>query len=199
MMKPESGKARELHTTGNADILNCPKTALFCSVKCPGKLILDTYDFCHHLRAEGVPVISGFHSPMEQECLRILLRSPNHVIWCLARGMLSRIPAEPVDCRAAVTEGRLLLVSTFPDKVRRVTAKTAMIRNRLVADMAAAVVVAHAAPGSKMETLCRELLAAGKPLYTFDHPANATLMKIGANPIESLNIASLVANTRNSP
>jgi predicted Rossmann fold nucleotide-binding protein DprA/Smf involved in DNA uptake len=135
------------------------------------------------LRAEGVTVIGGFHSPMEEECLRILLRSPHPVIWCLARGLLKRIPSNPVDCRAAVEEGRLLIVSPFKNPVRHVTAKTAMVRNRFVADLAAAVVVAHAAPGSKIEALSLDLLAAGKPLYTFDHPANAVLLKAGARGI----------------
>ena len=195
-MKPESGKARELHTTGNADILNCPKTALFCSVKCPGKLILDTYDLAKRFREEGPTVISGFHSPMEQECLRILLRSPNSVIWCLARGMYRRIPAKPVDCRAAVAEGRLLIISPFSDKRQQVEAKTAMIRNRVVADMAAAVIVAHAAPGSKMESLCHELIAAGKPVYTFDHPANVALLQAGARPIQDLDIVALTRGAR---
>jgi len=195
-MKPESGKARELHTTGNADILNCPKTALFCSVKCPGKLILDTYDLAKRFREEGPTVISGFHSPMEQECLRILLRSSNSVIWCLARGMYRRIPAKPVDCRAAVAEGRLLIISPFSDKRQQVEAKTAMIRNRVVADMAAAVIVAHAAPGSKMESLCHELIAAGKPVYTFDHPANVALLQAGARPIQDLDIVALARGAR---
>jgi predicted Rossmann fold nucleotide-binding protein DprA/Smf involved in DNA uptake len=121
---------------------------------------------------------------MEQECLRILLRSPHPVIWCLARGMLKRIPSKPVDCRAAVAEGRLLIVSPFNASVRHVTAKTAMIRNRFVADLAAAVVIAHAAPGSKIEALSLALLAAGKPLYTFEHPANVTLLRAGAPRIE---------------
>jgi predicted Rossmann fold nucleotide-binding protein DprA/Smf involved in DNA uptake len=173
-----------IQSTGNASILTRPKIALFCSVKCPGKLILDTYDLAKRLREEGITVISGFHSPMEQECLRILLRSPNPVIWCLARGLLKIIPQE---LRAAVDEGRLLVVSPFPDKVRRVTAGTAAIRNRFVADMAVAVVVTHAAPDSKIGTLCRQLLAAGKPLYTFDHPANAALLAAGARSIVSLN------------
>lgn len=176
-----------IRTTGDATILNRPKIALFCSVKCPGKLILDTYDLAKRFREDGITVISGFHSPMEQECLRILLRSPHPVIWCLARGPLKIIPLE---FRPAVEEGRLVIVSPFPDKVRRVTAETATIRNRAVADMAAAVVVAHAAPDSKIETLCRELLAAGKPLYTFDHPANAELLSAGAKTIESLDIGA---------
>ena len=74
-----------IQTIGDASILNRPKVALFCSVECPGKLILETYDLAKRFRNEGTLVISGFHSPMEQECLRILLRSPHPVIWCLAR------------------------------------------------------------------------------------------------------------------
>jgi hypothetical protein len=175
--------APELRTLGDAAILNRPKVALFCSAKCPGKLILDIYDLARQFREQGVTVISGFHSPMEQECLRILLRSPHPVVWCLARGMLKRIPLKPVDCRAAVADGRLLIVSSFKDTVRHVTAKTAVVRNRLVADMASVIVIGHAAPGSKIEALSLELLAAGKCLYTFDHPANAALIAASAHAI----------------
>ncbi len=82
-------------------MLDRPKVVLFCSVKCPGKLILNTYDLAKRFRDEGVSVISGFHSPMEQECLRILLRSPHPVIWCLARGVYRKLPSKPVGCRPA--------------------------------------------------------------------------------------------------
>ena len=156
------------------------KLALFCSVKCPGKLILDAYDTCRQLRETAVIVLSGFHTPMEQECLSILLRGTNPVIWCLARGKLTRTPpifAEPV------AAGRLTIHAPFPDNVRRVTAATCAKRNRIVADMADAIFVVHAAPGSKIEALSMELLAAGTPLYTFDHPANAALLAAGAKPI----------------
>ena len=168
---------------GNETIFDRLKVSLLCSSKCPGKLILDTYDLCQRFRAEGITVISGFHSPMEEECLRILLRSPHPVIWCLARCLLKQIPSKPVDCRTAVSEGRLLIVSPFADGVRRVTAETAIIRNRYVAAAANAVVVPHAAPGSKVEDLSLDLLAAGKSLYTFDHPANAALIHAGATLI----------------
>jgi predicted Rossmann fold nucleotide-binding protein DprA/Smf involved in DNA uptake len=184
-------KKPDIQITGDASILNRPKVALFCSVKCPGRLILETYDLAKRFRNEGILVISGFHSPMEQECLRILLRSPHPVIWCLARGMYRRVPAAPVDCRPAVDDGRLVMVSSFPEQVRHVTAKTAMTRNRLVADMADAVVVAHATRGGKMDTLCREILASGKPLYTFEHPANELLLRDGARPIAELHACSL--------
>lgn len=179
-------RTSELRIKGDEAALNRSTVALFCSVKCPGTLILETYDLAKHFRDEGVTVISGFHSPMEQECLRILLRSPHPVIWCLARGLYRQIPSEPVDCRPAAADGRLIMVTPFADSVRHITAKTATTRNRLVVEMASAVVVAHAAPGSKMEALCRDILAGGKPLYTFDHPANVALLRAGARRIDAL-------------
>ncbi len=34
-----------------------------------------------------------------------------------------------------------------------------------------------------MAALCREVLASGKPLYTFAHPANTALLKAGARAV----------------
>src|SRR3972149_7069246 len=65
---------------GNTDILRKKMLALFSSVKCPGKLILQTYDLMQNLKEANVTIISGFHSTMEQECLTILLRGNNPVI-----------------------------------------------------------------------------------------------------------------------
>ena len=45
---------------GNVDILQHSAIALFCSVKCPGNLILKTYDLARNLRDAGNVVISGF-------------------------------------------------------------------------------------------------------------------------------------------
>ena len=71
---------------GNLNALSSRRlVALFCSVKCPGDLILKTYDLARDLRQAGVAVISGFHSPMERECLDILLRGTQPVIVCRAR------------------------------------------------------------------------------------------------------------------
>jgi len=183
-----------LRTKGDETVLNRSKVALFCSVKCPGKLILDTYDLAKRFRDDGITVISGFHSPMEQECLRILLRSQNPVIWCIARGLYHRIPSKPVDCRLAVNEGRLVMVTPFPDTVRYITAETATTRNRLVVELASIVVVSHAAHGGKMETLCLDILAEDKPLYTFDHSANTALIEAGAIKIGESTNWQLVAS-----
>jgi len=59
---------------GNPDILQNKTLAIFSSSKCPGKVILQTYDVMKNIREAGITVISGFHSPMESECLNILLK-----------------------------------------------------------------------------------------------------------------------------
>jgi hypothetical protein len=72
---------------GNVDLLRRASLALFCSIRCPGKLILETYDFARAVRDVGVPIVSGFHTPMEKECLDLLLRGTQPVLVCPARSI----------------------------------------------------------------------------------------------------------------
>jgi predicted Rossmann fold nucleotide-binding protein DprA/Smf involved in DNA uptake len=166
---------------GNIDILHHKKVALFCSVKCPGNLILQTYDLAQNLRQKRVTVVGGFLSPMEQECLRILLRGTQHLIVCPARSIYGmRLKKE---FQQPLADGRLLLLSPFTKDQRRVTTENAIVRNRFVAAIADSIFVAHAASGSKLEQLCREILAWRKPLYVLESAATAILTSLGAIPV----------------
>ena len=151
---------------GSLWLLDEPLTALFCSNRCPGGIILKTYDLARAMRDAGVPVIGGFQTPMERECLRLLLRG-----------------AQPRDWRTALDEDRLLVLSPFTSTVRRPTAQLAAQRNDLVSELAHQVFIAHAAPGSKTEAFARKLAATGKPLLTLDSPANGNLVEIGTEAI----------------
>ena len=166
---------------GNLRLLDEPLTALFCSNRCPGDLILKTYDLARAMRDAGVPVIGGFQTPMERECLRLLLRGSQPVVVCPARGIDNmRVPR---DWRAALDENRLLILSPFPSTRRRPTAELSAQRNELVTDLADQVFIAHAAPGSKTEAFARKLAASGKPLLTLDSPTNGTLVEMGARAV----------------
>jgi predicted Rossmann fold nucleotide-binding protein DprA/Smf involved in DNA uptake len=81
-----------------------------------------------------------------------------------------------------VAEGRLLLLSPFGASVRRITAQTARERNRFVAALADAVLIAHAHPGSKTVALAEEAVAWGKSVYALDGPWNEHLLATGAQP-----------------
>lgn len=144
----------ELATLGNIDLLQQPQTALFCSARCPGSAILATYDQAAQWRDTERCIISGFHSPVEKECLQILLRGDAPVILCPARRMLERLPAP---WAIAVAFGRMLVLSAFQDADRRVTADLAVRRNRFVAALADEHYFAHIAPGSHTESLAQEV------------------------------------------
>jgi predicted Rossmann fold nucleotide-binding protein DprA/Smf involved in DNA uptake len=146
----------ELTALGNLDFLALPKTALFCSARCPGSVILPTYDQAAQWRDAGRCVISGFHSPVEKECLQILLRGDCPVILCPARGMLERLPAQ---WAIATSGGQMLILSCFPPSARRVTAELAASRNEFVAALADEVFIAHTSAGGRLERLIPRLPA----------------------------------------
>jgi len=156
---------------------NDPLLALFCSAKAPASVILQVHDLAQQWRAGEVAIISGFHSPVEQECLTVLLRGPQPVIVCPARSLPRRLKRE---YKEPIEAGRLLLMSPFEEKVRRMTAATALTRNRFVAALADAVLIAHAQPGSKTEQLAQEVMEWGKEVCTLDNAANGNLLALGA-------------------
>ena len=143
-----------LTTLGNLDLLALPKTALFCSARCPGDAILRAYDQAAKWRGEGRCVISGFHSPVEKECLRILLRGSQPIIICPARSLPKRVPAE---WKKPLADGRLLILSCFTATHRRATTKLAARRNELLVALADEVWFAHITPGGQMERLMKSV------------------------------------------
>jgi predicted Rossmann fold nucleotide-binding protein DprA/Smf involved in DNA uptake len=167
-----------LAAVGNLAILHRPLLALFSSQRCPGRVIQQTYDLAQRLRDARVTVIGGFHSPMERECLRLLLASPHPVVLCPARVLPRRLPPAQ---RHAVEDGRLLVLSPFAHGVRRADEGTAHARNRFVAALATALFFAHAAPASKTEYFAREIAGWDKPFHTF--AGNPNLIALGAQPL----------------
>jgi hypothetical protein len=129
-----------------------------------GDAILAAYDKAAAWRDAGRCIISGFHSPIEKECLRILLRGVQPVIVCLARSLENlRVPAA---WKAAMETQRLLILSGFSSEHHRVTADLAARRNEIAAALADDVWFAHIAPGGKSERLARQLNAWHVPFCT---------------------------------
>lgn len=52
--------------------------------KCPGTLILKSYDATRILRVSGRTIVSGFHSPVEKDCLDILLRGSTLLLFVVS-------------------------------------------------------------------------------------------------------------------
>jgi hypothetical protein len=141
--------------------------------------------------------VGGFHSPMEKECLTLLLRGTQPIIVCPARGLeRMRIPTE---WKVPLTEGRLLILSPFTGKTHRATAGLARKRNEFVAIFADATFVAHATSGSKTEQFCLNLLTRGKRVLTLEDDENANLLALGARPVRPENISEQWATNPSAP
>ena len=159
-----------LWAIGNQEILTKHTVGLFCSVRCPGDAILGAYDAAQKLRDEGVTVVSGFQSPVEKECLRILLRGKQPVIICLARAF-GRIRL-PSDWRRALESGRLLLISPFEKWPPRPTVESARQRNEIVAALSDEVLIIHATPGGQIERMSELIIRWHIPRRDIDAGTN---------------------------
>lgn len=165
---------------GNLDILNQRKLAIFCSAECPAELVLQTRDLMGTALGSKLTLVSGFHSPGERESLSVFLRGNQPVIICPARSLAKmRIRTE---YKRPLDEGRLLFLSFFRSHRHRSDIHMALSRNRFVAAMADKILVLYAAPTSKTETFCREILEWKKPLFTLASDLNQNLMALGAKP-----------------
>ena len=167
----------QIWVLGNLDILAMPLLGFFCATRCPGNVILRTYDLAMALREAGIPVIGGFHTPMEKECLEVLLRGRQPVVICPARNIENlRLP---LSWRKPCADGRLLVLSPFAARQRRPTAALAEHRNWFVATLATRIFVAYAGPGSRTAQFCAALVAQHRRMYTLDLPENVHLIQCG--------------------
>jgi len=125
---------KSLTCVGNAELLNGPLLCVIASRSCPGNILLQTVEQVPEWVKTGKVIISGFHSPLEQQVLRSALRRNGRVVKVLARGM-SVFRTAPEE-KEAVLAGNMLVVTAFPSTVKRTTRETALERNRLALALA---------------------------------------------------------------
>lgn len=150
-----------IDSQGNNQLLDLHKTAFLCSREVPATIVLKCYDWAIAQREAGTCVISAFHSTLEKDVLAYLLKGSQPVIVALARGMKGRI--EP-DFKKPLEQGRLLIVTPFEHKHKRVTTQLALIRNAFMAELADEIVVGYAKPGGNIDRLIQQL-GHSKPVH----------------------------------
>ncbi len=151
-------------TVGNNEILKLPKTAFLCSRQVPAGVVLKCYDWAIAQREAGRCIISGFHSQLEKDVMHYLLKGKQPIILVLARGLKKRLEPELSD---VLSEKRLLIVTPFGEKIKRVTRETANQRNRLMAELADEIFVAYASQGGNIEKLITDISFKGKTISSF--------------------------------
>lgn len=149
-----------LYALGNLDLLGRQKLAFFCSRKCPGRLILRSIDLANELAETEVTVVGGFHTPVEREFLRVVLRGRASAVVCPARSLeRMRVAAH---LRSSFEDGRVLFISPFDGTVRRPTRESSELRNHVVVALADRVWMCHAEPSGMTERAVRLACVLGK-------------------------------------
>jgi hypothetical protein len=146
--------SRIIEFQGNNQLLDLYKTAFLCSRVVPATIVIKCYDWAIAQREAGKCVISGFHSTLEKDVLAYLLKGTQPVIVALARGMKARIEPE---FKKPLEQGRLLIVTPFEQKHKRVTTELAITRNTFMASLADEIVIGYAKPGGNIDRLIQQL------------------------------------------
>lgn len=149
-----SGLATRIVGAGETTLLAEPLLGLIASRECPGHVLLEILDHVPEWVKAGRVIVSGFHSPLEQQVLRSVLRRKGRVVKVLARCM-TEYRAQPEE-REPLAAGRMLVISACPPEVRRTTRETALARNRLVLDLATEIVAPHVASGSPLASMLNQ-------------------------------------------
>jgi len=115
-------------------------------------------------------IISGFHSPAEQEVIAVLLKGTCPIIVALGRRL--KCTRFPVAWKTEIEKGRMLVVSPFKEYQAYVTKEMSLKRNDLAARIAGRVLIVHTSEGVqgqverwKLERIKVEYLDRLKELY----------------------------------
>lgn len=141
---------RKMEYLGNKDILKLPTIGFLSSQKCSAEMILKSYDWAKEQRNKGNCVICGNHSQIEKDVFEILLKGNQPLILMLARGMKTRWRSE---IEKAVKKERLLIISPFEKKIKRVTRETAEKRNEKMIEISNEIIIGYKTENGQLDNL----------------------------------------------
>ena len=119
---------------GNTELFEKRKVGFLASRKISTLSILPTLDWAMQVcKQKDIAIVSGFHSKMERDVLKILLQGECGIIVVLARGMYRKLPKQ---YEKAISQNRLLIISYEKESVTRVSEATAHKRNNHVREIA---------------------------------------------------------------
>jgi predicted Rossmann fold nucleotide-binding protein DprA/Smf involved in DNA uptake len=175
------GKPPTLWCRGDLTILNHTLLGITSARQIDSDLALQSSRLLKQLAfIKDVSFVGGWHSPLEEEALRVLLAQEASLVSCVSKGLERFIPSIEVGSR--VSQGQALLLTHCSPKAKRITRDASMRRNQLVVELAKAVLVLSAPEGSASLKLATSALRNGKPVHTLEHRLNKDLLIAGAVP-----------------
>ena len=184
------GKPPRLWGVGDPGLLNHPLLGIISARQIDSDLASKASQLLKQLVSlKDVAFVSGWHSPLEEEALRILLAQEAATVLCLAKSLDRFSPSSGVEKR--ITDGKTLVLTHCSRKAKRITRNASLRRNELIVELTKALLVVSAPEGSATLSLAKSALRHRKVVITPEHPMNKELLASGALPatLENLQTA----------
>lgn len=174
-------RPRRLWVVGNLAILNRPLLGIISARQIDSDLALKNSGILKQLSSlKEIAFIGGWHSPLEEEALHILLAQGVSTIFCASKSLNRVIPSGEI--ARGVEQGEILLLTHCSPKAKRISREASIRRNQLVVSLAKALLLLSAPAGSASANLAKWALRKGKPVFTSEHSMNKQLLDSGAVP-----------------
>jgi predicted Rossmann fold nucleotide-binding protein DprA/Smf involved in DNA uptake len=175
------GKRPSLWCRGDLTILDRTLLGIISARQIDSDLALESSELLKKLVfMKDFSFVGGWHSPLEEEALRIVLAQEASIILCVAKSLDRFVPS--IEVASRVSQGRALLLTHCSPKAKRITRDASMRRNQLVVELAKALLILSAPEGSASLNLARSALRQGKTVHTLEHRLNKDLLIAGAVP-----------------
>ncbi|MGH7824802.1 MAG: DNA-processing protein DprA [Candidatus Binatia bacterium] len=175
------GKPPKVWGVGNPAILSGRLLGIISARQIDSDLALKSSQVINSLVSlKEMSFVSGWHAPLEEEALRILLGREASLVFCLSKSLSRFIP--PAELGNRVETGQALLLTHCSPKAGRISRDASIRRNQLVAALANALLALSAPVGSATLKLAKSALSHGKPVFSPEHRMNSDLLACGALP-----------------
>jgi predicted Rossmann fold nucleotide-binding protein DprA/Smf involved in DNA uptake len=174
-------KPPKIWCLGDPAILNRRLLGIISARQIDSDLALKSSHLINELSSlTEVSFVSGWHSPLEEEALRLLLTHGQLIVFCVPKSLHRFVP--PAELESRVRNGEALLLTHCSPKAKRISRDASIRRNQLVMGLATAVLVLSAPARSASFALAKSALRYGKPVLTLEHRMNKELLGCDALP-----------------
>jgi predicted Rossmann fold nucleotide-binding protein DprA/Smf involved in DNA uptake len=116
---------------------------------------------------KDVSFVGGWHSPLEEEALRVLIAREASIVFCVSKSLDRFVPS--IELESRVSQGQALLLTHCSPKAKRITRDASIRCNQLVVELAKALLILSAPGGSASLNLARSALRQGKTVHTLEN------------------------------
>jgi predicted Rossmann fold nucleotide-binding protein DprA/Smf involved in DNA uptake len=176
-----NGKPPHLWCRGDLTILNHTLLGIISARQVDSDLASECSQLLKQLVfLKDVSFVGGWHSPLEEEALQVLLAQEASIVFCVSKSLDRFVPS--IELGSRVSQGQALLLTHCSPKAKRITRDASIRCNQLVVELAKALLVLSAPEGSASLNLARSALRQGKTVHTLEHRLNKDLLIAGAVP-----------------